>query len=489
MKYLDELLKNIEVIFHQGDLHREVTGVGYDTRRLDKGNLFVAIRGFKRDGHDFLDEAIFHHAAAIISELKPPERFSNSDIAWVQVPNDRQALSRLSAAFFDYPSGKTHNVGVTGTNGKTTVMSLIASILSHEGPTATIGTLGMDFPGITRKMGLTTPESVDIFRFLADARERGCKNLVMEASSAALKLHRLDGICFSQAIFTTFSGDHLDFHHTMEDYFESKMRLFENLNPEGWAVIDIDDPSSARVIERLECKYITYGFSGHADVSPLSFRLSLPGIEAQVRTPRGNIEIKSPLIGKINLSNILAAISSAVVKGTSFEHITAGLRDFRPVRGRLDIAFKGDFTVLIDYAHTDQALEGLLLSLREVVQGKIILVFGAGGSRDKTKRPRMGQAASRYSDFVVVTSDNPREEEPQAIIADIICGFVPGLKDYIVEVDREEAIRKALYLASPGDLVVIAGKGHEDYQIFRDQTIHFDDYEVVERIVANRGGG
>jgi len=488
MKYLDELLKRLAVVSHHGDLHREVTGIGYDTRKLAEGNLFVAIRGFKRDGHQFIKDAIGKGAVAIISEIKPPDWFDSSFIAWVQVPNDRQALSRLSAAFFDYPSEKTHNVGVTGTNGKTTVMSLIASILSHEGPTATIGTLGMYFPGIARKLGLTTPESVDILRFLAEARDLGCKNLVMEASSAALKLHRLDGIHFSQAVFTTFSGDHLDFHHTMEDYFESKMRLFENLNPEGWAVINVDDPSSARVIERLESKYITYGFSGHADVGPLSFQFSLPGIEAQVRTPRGNIEIKSPLIGKINLSNILAAIASAVVKGTSFEHIAAGLRDFRPVRGRLDIAYKGDFTVLIDYAHTDQALESLLLSLREIVQGKIILVFGAGGSRDKTKRPRMGQAASRYSDFVAVTSDNPREEEPQAIIADIICGFVPNFKDYLVESDREEAIRKAIYLASPGDLVVIAGKGHEDYQIFRDQTIHFDDYEVVQRIVANQGG-
>ncbi len=491
MKYLDELLADVEVISHGGDLHREITGIEYDSRRIENGNCFLAIRGFKKDGLEYIDEALKKGAAAVISEASLKERFKNTrDFTWIQVRSDRKALSRLAAAFYDNPAEKMYSVGVTGTNGKTTVMSLVAAILRREGKTAAVGTLGMSCDGIFKKTTLTTPEAPDIFRFLAHQCQPHCQHLVLEVSSVGLKLQRVENIPFSQAIFTTFSGDHLDFHQTMGDYFESKMHLFERLTAEGWAVINIDDSRSVQVIERLDRKYMTYGFSGHADVRPLGYKLSRQGIEAEVQTPKGNIKIESSLIGRLNLTNILAAVTSAMIKGVPFDRIAAAIREFNAVRGRLDVAYSGRFSVLIDYAHTDNALESLLLSLREVAEQRIIIVFGAGGSRDQTKRPRMGSAAARHADFVLVTSDNPRHEEPQAIIADIIKGFPANFNNYLVEVDRETAIKRALDMAEEGDLVVVAGKGHEDYQIFKDRTIHFDDYEVVQKLLdlKEKGG-
>jgi len=308
----------------------------------------------------------------------------------------------------------------------------------------------------------------------------------MEVSSVALRLYRVEDIKFSQGIFTSFSGDHLDFHKTMEDYLESKIVLFKKLQPNDRAVINIDDPHAFKIIEQLNCKYLTYGFSKDADVRPLEYKCSISGIQALLETPGGELKIRSSLLGRINLLNIMAAVTSAIIKGISFENIAAAVEEFKPIKGRLDFAYKNDFFVLIDYAHTDKALESLLQSLKEIAAGRIIVVFGAGGSRDKTKRPRMGKAASIIADFVVVTSDNPRKEEPEAIIEDIMEGFDPAFKDFIIEIEREKAIKKALNMAAKGDLVVVAGKGHEDYQIFKDKTIHFDDYEVVRKLMKKK---
>ncbi|MCP4219710.1 MAG: UDP-N-acetylmuramyl-tripeptide synthetase, partial [bacterium] len=270
------------------------------------------------------------------------------------------------------------------------------------------------------------------------------------------------------------------------EYLESKILLFNKLQVNDWAVINIDDPSAYRIIENLTCKYLTYGFSEDADVRPLKYTCTINGIRAGLRTPMGELNLESPLIGRINLSNIMAAVTSGIIKGISFENIAGAVKAFTPIKGRLDFAYRGEFSVLIDYAHTDRALEALLQSLRELTPGRLIVVFGAGGDRDKTKRPRMGAAASRNADFVVVTSDNPRSEEPLEILDDIVKGFEPEFKDYMVEVDREKAIGEALAKARKGDLVAVAGKGHEDYQIFKDGTIHFDDYEVVQKIMEQK---
>jgi len=487
MKTLKKLLRGVDIIAGAGDLEIGVAGVTNDSRKVEKDFCFVAIQGFQQDGLKYVEDAVKRGAHSVVSQHKLHKDYPG--LSWAQVKNDRLAFSKMTASFYDRIADRFYNIGVTGTNGKTTITALVGAILDRETKTARIGTLGMQFGDFAMGVNLTTPEAPDIFKFLNEARARRAENLVMEVSSVSLCLHRVEDIKFSQAIFTSFSGDHLDFHKTMEDYLASKMLLFKKLQEDDWAVINIDDPTGPKVIQQLNCKYLTYGFSGEADVRPLKYKFSgggAYGIEALLMTPRGQLEIKSPLVGRVNLSNIMAAVTSAVIKGISFENIAAAIMEFKPVKGRLDFAYKGDFSVLIDYAHTDKALEAMLQSLREIVTGRIIVVFGAGGSRDKTKRPRMGETVSKNADFLVVTSDNPRQEDPAAIIREIRAGFAPGFENFITEIDRETAIEKALYLAVKGDMVVVAGKGHEDYQIFKDRTIHFDDYEVVRKLMEKR---
>jgi len=493
MIYLDELLKGVSVIANSGNLHREVSGIQPDSRKIKRNNCFVAIKGFNENGMKYVGDAIAHGANSVVFETDEEDTLPELPyvIRWVHVASARKALSKMAANFYGYNriSASLYAVGITGTNGKTTVMSLIRDIFNQEAKTASIGTLGMYFQGKVTKTTLTTPEAMHIFEFLSHVHKQGCRSLVMEASSVGLQLHRLEDIHFSQGIFTNFSGDHLDFHQTMENYLDAKMILFKKLSMEDWAVINVDDPSADRIFEHLNCKYLTYGFSQTADIRPRKYKFSLEGIQATLETPKGDLTIKSVLLGRVNLANIMAAVTSAIIKGISLETISRTIREFKPVKGRLDLAYKKEFSVLVDYAHTDQALEGLLQSLQELAPKKIILVFGAGGSKDKTKRPRMGNAASRYADSIIVTNDNPRKDEPKDIVNEIIRGFVPGFKQYEVELDRKKAIAKALHMAGPGDLVVIAGKGHENYQIFKDKTIHFDDYEVVQEVLAKMGRG
>jgi len=485
MIYLDQLLQKVEVVAKSGNLHIPISGIHMDSRKIREGYCFVAIRGLKDNGAKYLGDVIAAGASAIVLEQKPDETFPDIpfSVSWVMVKNARIVLSKMAAAFYGQTADYMYNVGITGTNGKTTVMSLIHAIYSKEHLTARIGTLGMAFNHLEVKTGLTTPEAVDIFDFLAQAHKGGCNNLVMEASSVALKLHRVDNIRFSQGVFTNFTGDHLDFHKTMEQYLDAKLELFRKLGEEDWAVVNLDDPQAPKVLEHLNCRYITYGFSAEADVHPVRFKFSINKTRAHIQTPRGELEIKSSLVGRVNLSNLMAAVTSAVIRGISSENISAAISEFKPVKGRLDTIYDKGFAVMIDYAHTDNALESMLKSVREIVPGKIILVFGAGGSRDKSKRPRMGAAASKNAGFLVVTSDNPRQEDPNDIIKDIIAGFESGFDKFITEPDRKRAIQKAIQMAEEDDLVVIAGKGHEDYQVFKDKTIHFDDYEVARSVL------
>ncbi|MDQ1354912.1 MAG: UDP-N-acetylmuramoyl-L-alanyl-D-glutamate--2,6-diaminopimelate ligase [Acidobacteriota bacterium] len=487
MKTIKELLRGVDIIAQAGDLEKGIAGVTNDSRKVEKDWCFIAIQGYQQDGLKYVDEAINRGANSVVSQHKLQKDYPG--LSWAQVKNDRLAFSKMTANLYDRVADHFYNIGVTGTNGKTTITALLSAILNREAKTAQIGTLGMRCGETTWGASLTTPEAPDIFRFLSETRAQGAKNLVMEVSSVSLCLYRVEDIKFSQAIFTSFSGDHLDFHKTMEDYLASKILLFKKLQEDDWAVINIDDPTAPIVIQQLNCKYLTYGFSTEADIRPLKYKFSIGGpysIEALLMTPKGQLEIKSHLIGRINLSNLMAAVTSAMIKGISFNDIAAAIAEFKPVKGRLDFAYKGDFSVLIDYAHTDKALEALLQSLREMVTGRLIAVFGAGGNRDKTKRPRMGETVSQNADFLVVTSDNPRQEDPSAIIREIQAGFAPGFKNFIIEIDRETAIEKALDMAVKGDLVVVAGKGHENYQIFKDRTIHFDDYEVVQKLMEKR---
>jgi UDP-N-acetylmuramoyl-L-alanyl-D-glutamate--2,6-diaminopimelate ligase len=477
MKYLDELLGKQESLAWRGNLHVPVSGIEFDSRKIKKNNCYVAIKGFVKDGIDYAADAIRNGASAVVSVHQPPQ--DPLHITWVQVKNDRRVLSMIASRFFDNPSQKLQVIGVTGTNGKTTTVGLIQTLLNATAKTAAIGTLSMNFPDYTQKTKLTTPEAPELFAFMAEAVKAGCQNLVMEVSSAALSLLRVEDIMFAQAVFTSFSGDHLDFHRTMENYFDAKLSLFKKLGSEQWAIINGDDPMGDRIIKELDCRYVTFGFSEQADIRPLKYHFSMNGIKALLQTPRGKMEIQSRLLGRFNLLNIMAAISSALVNNMALEKISAAVNEFNPVKGRVNIAHAGDFLVVVDYAHTDDALENLLKAFREISQGKLILVFGAGGCRDKTKRPRMGRVAATFADWVIVTSDNPRQDDPQAIISEIVAGFDGGFSNFNTEIDRQTAIEKALDMAAPGDVVLIAGKGHEDYQIFKDRTVHFDDFEVV----------
>jgi len=479
MKYLDELLGKQESLAWRGDLHVPVAGVEYDSRKIKKNYCYVSIKGFVKDGIDYAADAVRNGAGAVVSIHPPPQ--DDRQVTWVQVKNDRRVLSQMASRFFDNPAEKLRVIGVTGTNGKTTTVGLIQTLLNPLAKTAAIGTLNMNFPGYDQKTNLTTPEAPELFAFMAGALEAGCRNLVMEVSSAALSLMRVEDIHFSQAVFTSFSGDHLDFHQTMENYFEAKLSLFKKLGSEQWAIINGDDAKGASIIRELNCRYVTYGFSEQADIRPLKYQFSIDGVKALLQTPRGKMEIQSRLLGRFNLLNIMAAVSSALVSDMALEKISAGLNEFVPVKGRVNIAHAGDFLVVVDYAHTDDALENLLKAFREISRGKLILVFGAGGSRDRSKRPRMGRVAASLADWVMVTSDNPRQEDPQSIIAEIVAGFGAGFNNFSTEVDRRIAIEKALDKAAPGDVVLIAGKGHEDYQIFKDRTVHFDDFEIVRK--------
>jgi UDP-N-acetylmuramoyl-L-alanyl-D-glutamate--2,6-diaminopimelate ligase len=484
MKHLDELLGKHESLAWRGDLHIPVSGIEYDSRQVGSGSCYVAIKGFRQDGIAFVGDAVARGAGAIVS-VHPPSA-QHPRVTWVQVKNDRRALSAMACRFHDDPSRDLHVIGVTGTNGKTTTVALIQALLEEVAPTAAIGTLGMNFPGSARTTKLTTPEAPELFSFMAAALRAGCRHLAMEVSSASLSLHRVDDVAFAQAVFTSFSGDHLDFHGTMENYLEAKLSLFRRLGSDHWAIVNGDDPMGIRVIRELNCRYVTYGFSEQADIRPLKYGFSMDGVRAVLQTPRGKVEFHCRLLGRFNLLNIMAAVSSALVQGVDVERIAAALARFAPVKGRTDIAHAGRFLVVVDYAHTDDALENLLKAFREIARGRLILVFGAGGSRDKTKRPRMAQVACRHADLVVVTSDNPRQEDPQAIIADITAGFDCGFAHFRVEPDRREAIALALGLAAEGDVVLIAGKGHENYQIFRERTVHFDDFEVVREVMGGR---
>ncbi|HNX96708.1 MAG TPA: UDP-N-acetylmuramoyl-L-alanyl-D-glutamate--2,6-diaminopimelate ligase [Candidatus Aminicenantes bacterium] len=481
MKTLRDLLIGLEPLASAGPLDVPISAIRFDSRQVKPGDLFVAIQGLNQDAARFIPQAIAAGAAAVVS-VHPP--LPAIEVPWVQVKNDRRALSHLAAAFTDNPSHRLQVIGVTGTNGKTTMVALITAILGREMKVARIGTLGMACQEHERKSSLTTAEAPDLFAFLAAAEREGCRTVAMEVSSASLSQQRVADIRFAIAVFTSFSGDHLDFHGTMAHYFQAKLSLFQGLGEEAWSIICADDPQAPAVIREVSGRYLTYGNSPDADVTPIKSRFSIQGIEATLKTPKGKVAIESPLLGRINLTNLMGAVATAVVAGLSLESIAAAIREIPPVRGRLEPVHRGAFAVIVDYAHTDHALENLLGSLRELTQGRLIVVFGAGGARDQTKRPRMGAVAARLADQVVVTSDNPRSEDPRLIIDAIVAGFPREFTAFTVEVDRRRAIERALTMAAPGDVVAIAGKGHEDYQIHGDRTIHFDDREVVQEILA-----
>ena len=481
---------------------REVTDLVQDSRKASPGAVFVAVRGFHSDGHHFIPQAVRQGAAAVVVEENVRIE-ALPDTPVIRVPDSRRALARLAAKFYGYPATKLMLIGITGTKGKTTTSYLTKAIIEAAGhTTGLIGTIDYRIGDRVYPAPNTTPDALELHRLLAEMVERGAKYCVMEVSSHALALGRTDGCVFEAAAFTNLAPEHLDFHESMDDYFQAKLMLFTGLGTDKTAVVNKDDARCGELLQRTTAKVITYGWSDDADVRPASvFGRDSTGIRFTAVTPLGEIGIESKLVGSYNVPNILAAVGLGIALGCSRGSIADGIRRMSAVPGRMETVDAGQpFGVIVDYAHTEESLASLLRAVGDMGGGRIITLFGCGGDRDRTKRPRMGAAALAGSDIVIVTSDNPRTEDPLAIIAEIEMGMGSGRKvsgfgeitaqgaptPYLVIPDRAEAIDAAVSLAEPGNIVVIAGKGHEDYQIVGSTKHHFDDREQARLAVAKR---
>jgi UDP-N-acetylmuramoyl-L-alanyl-D-glutamate--2,6-diaminopimelate ligase len=469
----------------------EVRGLQYDSRKVEREQLFVALRGTTTDGHKFIDRAIAKGAKVIVLEddsAMPDSFFMHAGVVKVVVSDSRKALSLLAANFYGLPSRKLRLVGVTGTNGKTTTAHLIKSILETSGErVGLIGTIEYIIGDEAVPATHTTPESLELHQLFAKMVAKGCSAAVMEVSSHSLTMHRVYGLDFSVGVFTNLTQDHLDFHGSMDQYFEAKQLLFDGMTSSSFAILNSDDSYGARIAERSKAKKLTYGISSQADIQAKAVELSVRGATFEVERDGVSVTVSSSLTGQFNVSNILAAYSAGVVLGVDQQKITDGIRQLKAVRGRFEqiISPKG-WTAIVDYAHTPDALENCLKTIHDVLpkggDGRVITVFGCGGDRDRGKRPKMARIATELSDIIVITSDNPRNEDPQVIIDEIFTGAVKG-KEVRTEIDRRKAITMALDLARAGDVVLVAGKGHEDYQIVGETKHHFDDREEIERFI------
>jgi UDP-N-acetylmuramoyl-L-alanyl-D-glutamate--2,6-diaminopimelate ligase len=487
---LAQLLQTVPEAEINADPELEIHSLAYDSRRVSPGALFFAIQGEKTDGHRFIPQALASGAVAVVSErAAPPDHGSG----WIRVPKIRRALSEASRTFYGKPDTRLLLVGITGTNGKTTTSYLVESILAAAGiPSGLFGTIEYRVAGRRIAAANTTPESLDLAAYLAEVLNAAGRAAVMEVSSHALAQERVWGFGFRVAVFTNLTQDHLDYHGTMENYFAAKRRLFEGLGtgPPETAVINQDDPWGARLLSLSYPRLITYGMNSEAHVRVEQWAQGPGGIQATLITPRGQLLIDSPLVGRPNLANILASTAVAEALSLPVESIRAGIAALRSVPGRFERVEEGQpFLVVVDYAHTDDALRQVLETARGLARGRVIVVFGCGGDRDRTKRPVMGEVAGSLSDLAVLTSDNPRSEDPLVIMNDVMVGLQKAGKPYVAEVDRQTAIRTALERARPGDVVVIAGKGHESYQILKDQTVPFDDRQVARGLLRDLGYG
>ena len=485
---LGELLERVPPVDIGADQETEVSSLAYDSRRVKPGCVFFAIQGEKTDGHRFIAEALERGAVAVASEREAPEGLR---ARWVQVRKVRRALAEVAREFYDDPDLKLQLIGITGTNGKTTTAYLLNSILQAAGlQTGMFGTIEHRVGGRVIPALNTTPESLDLVEYFNELVEGGAKAAVMEVSSHALAQERVWGLHFSAAVFTNLTRDHLDYHGDFDHYFAAKRRLFEGEGTRApeLAVINTDDPWGHRLLDLRESRQITYGIESSAEVRAKQFSQGASGLSAKIATPQGEMHIESALLGRVNLMNILAATATALGLGFSAENIQEGVWNLSAVPGRFQKIDEGQpFLVVVDYAHTDDALQNVLQAARDLTQNRLIVVFGCGGERDRTKRPVMGEVAGRLSDLAVLTSDNPRGEDPILIMNDVLVGLQKTGKPYLAEVDREVAIQKALEQAREGDAVVLAGKGHETYQILNGRTIPFDDREVARAVLRNLG--
>ena len=489
---LPALLEGAEASIPAAAVDLEIRQVASDSRKVKPRALFFALHGRQSDGNAFVRDAVSRGAAAIASEETVPA-FIPSSVAWIRVREARKALALTAANFFGHPAEALQLVAVTGTNGKTTTSSLVASIVEASGAkTGLFGTIAYHTPLGEYPAPNTTPESVDLQGFLAEIRDAGGRFAVLEASSHALAMERLWGCHFAAAVFTNLTREHMDYHKTFEDYFAAKKKLFEGTGAGApdVAVINTDDEYGRR-LTGLAKKIVTYGLESDADITTKKFQLTFNGLAFTAQTPNGKVQVVSALVGRINVYNLLAAIGAAQALGLSTENIQDGIRNLTSVSGRFERIDVGQpYFVIVDYAHTDDALENLIRTARELnPKGRIITLFGCGGGKDRTKRPVMGEVTGRLSDLTILSSDNPRTEDPLKIISDIIVGLQKTSGKYLIEPDREKAIGAAMDEARAGDIVLLAGKGHENYQILADRTLDFDDRDVARRALGARGYG
>jgi UDP-N-acetylmuramoyl-L-alanyl-D-glutamate--2,6-diaminopimelate ligase len=486
---LEEVLAGVAL---RGALERnialsDVTGLAYDSRAVEKDFLFFAFPGSRVDGAGFAEEAIARGARAVVSEMPRPLNFRST---WIEAAHGRRALATAARNFYRHPDERVHFTGVTGTNGKTTTAFLVDSILREAGAvTGLIGTIEYRLAGERRDAANTTPESLDIMRFAAELEQKGGSHLISEVSSHALALGRVHGFHFHTAVFTNLTRDHLDFHRTMEEYSAAKRALF--VPPEGpapeWAVLNREDAASAAMVNE-KSQVLWYGLSAGAQLRAEKVQTGFEGVQFELCYEGARQPIASTLAGRINVLNILAASGAAISYGIDPATIARGIAALKAVPGRFERIDCGQpFLVAVDYAHTDDALRNVIQVAREMTDGRVITLFGCGGDRDRTKRPLMGMAAGELSDFVVLTSDNPRSEDPLNIINDALVGLRRFDTPHIAEPDRAKGIRRALDEAREGDVVVIAGKGHEPYQVLKDRTIHFDDREAAREVLRSLG--
>lgn len=486
---LSQLIAELPFLEKRNFSDVEIRGLASHTDGIQPGDLFIAIHGTKVDGHHFIDNAIAKGAAALIVERDLP---ISKKIPVFKVGNSRASLSRLSAAWYGNPSREFPVIGVTGTNGKTTITYLLEAILRTGGFNPGIcGTIGSRYNQVRIPNSHTTPESIEIHRLLREMREAKVDAVAMEVSSHAVDMRRVEDVAFDVAVFTNLTPEHLDYHKSMELYYESKKRLFTHLLPQGKgskrSLINADDRFGQKLIDSLAGKPLwTYSIQAQSkwDLYAREWHSDLSGTKAKIATPEGIADFSSPLIGAFNLSNVMAATGAALSLGVPLQAATEAIAGFGGVPGRLErLENSKGIHVFVDYAHTPDALHNVLRALQGLNPPKIITVFGCGGDRDRAKRPIMGREVARLSNVAVLTSDNPRTEDPEQILREIVPGLEEGGmtldRDAFVEADRRKAIAKAIELAKPGEVVLIAGKGHEDYQILGTEKVHFDDREVA----------
>lgn len=504
MRLFSKLLDGIDIMDRIGNLDIPIEGVTDDSREVKDGYVFACMPAvyeseyarwtYSTDGHDYIPAAIKNGAVAILSQRPFQPGWAADRVTFVQVQDTRYALAKVAARFYGNPSSKLMVVGITGTNGKTSTVYLTRSVLAAANlKTAIFGTIVQRVSGSDMPAGMTTPEAHKLQKMLSDAVAEGLDSVVMEVSSHALELKRPDGIEFDVAVFTNLTQDHLDFHRDMGGYLAAKMRLFSDLtkrNKKTSAIINVDDPAGKRIIQETSAEVITYAVQREADLRILDFQSSVEGLvfRASIRGDR-ELEVKLQLSGEYNLYNALAALGVGLSQGLEPDVIKSGLESVNLVPGRFERVDCGqDYTVVVDYAHTPDALERVLQTARKITKGRLITVFGCGGDRDKTKRPLMGRVATTLSDYSIITSDNPRTEDPMEIVLQIQAGINSSLPDggrYELLPDRRSAIQKAIEMAEKGDVIVIAGKGHENYQILKDRRIHFDDREVAREFIGS----